>query len=303
MRIILLVCAALFGLALKALAAEVSETDKYYEAQTIITGVLEPERTRGFREGLREILIKVANAPELEADGRLPPILEHASDFIASYTLEDRNKHLKFNDEQGTRDRPHYLRMQADRAKVDGVLASLGLKPWFNRPVFEVLLVVHGPRGAFLIGDELPPDQASKKAASVRVTGENVALVSKKWDGFEQRETLKSISRRRGYAIAFPDLPNLATGEASVNPSFPQVREGQAVARWQADLFPDASGFWRLDATGWRMTSAGEVERDPDCYAASRSGVTFDVSIRDSLDAFARLFKEGLAGKCASGPT
>jgi hypothetical protein len=302
-RGIFLKCVGVIGLIGPTLAADSPTIDKYYQAQTIITGVLEPERMRGFREGLEEILIKVTNAPELADDGRLKPLIEHAADLIADYSLEDRNKHLKINDEQGTRDRPHYLRMKADRAKVDEAIARLGLKPWFDRPIFEVLLVVHDPRGAFLVGDELPPDQASREVAKIRLGGEDLNLVSKTWDGFEQREALKSIGKRRGYDVAFPNRPDAKPDGSVVNPVFPPSEAGRAIARWRGDLFPDASGFWRLESRAWKVSGAGEVDDDPTCYGSSRGGVTFDISIRDSLDAFARAFKDGMTQKCHTGPT
>jgi hypothetical protein len=301
-RGVFLVCVAVIGIAARTLAADSPSVDQYYQAQTIITGVLEPERMRGFREGLQEIFIKVTNAPELMQDEKLKPALEHAADFIADYSLEDRNKHLKINDEQGTRDRPHYLRIKADRAKVDSAIANLGLKPWFDRPVFEVLLVVHDPRGAFLIGDELPPDQASKEAAKIRLGGQSLTLVSKTWDGFEQREALKSIGKRRGYDVAFPNRLDVKPAGSAANPAFSPADAGRAIARWRGDLFPDASGFWRLESSAWKVTGEGEVDEDRTCYASSRGGVTFDISIRESLDAFARLFKDGTTQKCLTGP-
>ncbi|MGA7328778.1 MAG: DUF2066 domain-containing protein, partial [Rhodomicrobium sp.] len=89
-----------------------------YKAEVIVTGVGDAERLRGFREGIKEIVGKPTGNYALDEGTALQPFLSHPADFIQEFTYEDRMKNLPVRDEQGTRDRPFYLRMTADAAKL-----------------------------------------------------------------------------------------------------------------------------------------------------------------------------------------
>src|SRR5690606_22939725 len=121
--------AALFAI-LAAVPAAAVEVPDLYKAETIVTGTGAAERQRGFRETLAEVMVKASGDASLLGSARLESVLDHASDFVASWEQEDRMKGIPIHDEQGTRDRPFYLRVVFDKAKVDGALQALGLQPW-----------------------------------------------------------------------------------------------------------------------------------------------------------------------------
>ena len=50
---------------LSAACAQAIEIGDLYEAETIVTGTEEPERSRGFRIGLEEVLIKLSGDARL----------------------------------------------------------------------------------------------------------------------------------------------------------------------------------------------------------------------------------------------
>lgn len=115
-----------------------------YRGEAIVTGKdnLE-ERQRGFREALAEAVVKISGDPRLASDARLVPALAEPQRFVASFEYEDRLAKKKLMDEQGTRERSYFLRVDFDPAAVDGLLTDLNARPWpASRPRLLVLLVV-----------------------------------------------------------------------------------------------------------------------------------------------------------------
>src|SRR5688572_25532337 len=66
-------------------SAQAVEVENLYGGQAIVTGIFEPERTRGLRQVLLDVLIKVSAEPRLIDDPRVQPLLDRAKDFVASY--------------------------------------------------------------------------------------------------------------------------------------------------------------------------------------------------------------------------
>lgn len=217
-------------------AAALPET--LYRAEVIVTGVEEPERSRGFREGLEEIIVKLTGCPDLAGQPVLDPILSRAHEFVASYSYEDRMKHLPIRDEQGTRDRPHYLRFEADRVKLGSALRDAGLRLWnAPRPRVGIKLIVTDFIGTFTV-----PDEGSR--------------------GYEQREVLKSIARRRGIEIVLPD----ANGQFASAPTH----------RLEGTLTLHQEGGWLLEwAVGAAHLPAGQNRLRAE---------SFDTALRQSFD-------------------
>lgn len=152
-----------------------------YRGQTVVTGQENlPERARGIRETLVEVLVKASGDARLKGDIRLPTLLANAEGLVATLDYEDRHGNKPINHEQGTRDRSFILRVRFDEAKVASALASLGRKPWTaERPRLLVLLAVRDARGGYVVAE----------------TGDR---------GNGQREVLRSVAARRGLPIAVP---------------------------------------------------------------------------------------------------
>jgi hypothetical protein len=168
--------------------------DGLYRAEVLVTGTEEPERLRGFRVGLEEIIIKLTGKPGLKGSPTLTPLLDRAASLVTGYSYEDRNKHLPINDEQGTRERPHFLRFTTDPNSLNAVLKQAGLPLWKGeRPRLSVWLTVKDALGSFTVARE-----GSR--------------------GYEQREILKSIALHRGIGIELPTPKQVEAGPPSQPP-------------------------------------------------------------------------------------
>ncbi|MGI9385547.1 MAG: DUF2066 domain-containing protein, partial [Methyloligellaceae bacterium] len=176
--------------------------------------------------------------------------------LVLAFKYEDRMKDLPVQDEQGTRERPHFLRMIFDRAGIDAVLKELRIAKWAgDRPRLAVWLAVRDAR----------------RRCVLSLDGEH---------GYGQRELLKSAARRRGMPIALSKEDG-SVAYADVTADNPD-RLVAATKALGADgmlygtLTIDLEGFywnirWSLDCQGqkasWRQ-----------------SGVSFDTAIRGGID-------------------
>jgi uncharacterized protein len=136
-------------LACPALAAE---PDALYSSQAIVTGQGEKNRQPGFRDCLDRVLVKVSGDQRLTGLPQAAALRSHAGDFVASFSYRDRLAGKPVHDEQGTYDRPHDLTCRYDRKTIDGLLASLGSRPWLaERPTLLVVLDVQRGGQAFRV--------------------------------------------------------------------------------------------------------------------------------------------------------
>jgi hypothetical protein len=150
----------LFGLALLFIASTWSLTGRaaepdiveLYKAKTIVTGMREETRLKGFGDCLRSVLLKVSGDQRALDDPWLVPVLAKASDYVTAYHYHDRMSGIPTHDEQGTRDRPYDLSCDFSRDKVDAALASLGRKPWLApRPRIALFVSVRNEPAAFVL--------------------------------------------------------------------------------------------------------------------------------------------------------
>ncbi|MGE0152710.1 MAG: DUF2066 domain-containing protein [Reyranellaceae bacterium] len=223
-------------------SARAVEIENLYGGQAIVAGMFEPERTRGLRQVLLDVLVKVSAEPKLIDDPRVQPLLDRAKDFMTSYEYEDRMKGTPVRDEQGTRDRPHDLRIKFDPAKIDAALAELGLKSWTSdRPILLAWITIEYPGRKFIL----------------RKDGQ---------DGLGQKQALEAAAIRRGMKILvgedFTIYPPLST-----KPDETYILKG--TLRWQPDKVS-----WH---TNWQLTNL-QKERSwsvdsPSFDEAFRNGV------------------------------
>lgn len=258
------VFAALLGFAGIA-AARAEMVQGLYRAETIVTGTEMPERLRGFRLTLTEVLVKRSGDPSLFTAPALGPYLDHAADLVQDIEYEDRMKHLPIHDEQGTRDRPHFLRVGYMPEKVDALLVKLGVEAWDpDRPLVAVWLGIKDARQAYV----MPAD------------GD---------DGYSQRSALLQAARQRGVPVALPvmDLADNEIVDYAAVTGGDAARLTQASARYRADavlsgsLVYDPRGWWKID---WVLTPPQGGPR-----RWSLDQVTFDTAFRDGFDHVARI--------------
>ena len=239
------------------------QPDELYKAETIVTGTGGAERTRGFRIGVEDVLVKLTGDAGLPGTKAASAVAEHAADLVADFTYEDRMKDIPIHDEQGTRDRPHFLRMRFDAARFDAALDRAGLRKWTGeRPTLSVWIGISEPRGKYVLGRE--------------------------GGGYGQREVLKDASKKRGIPILLP-----AENQTAV--TYDAVAEGNlAVLRPASmELGGNAVLYGLLDFDGeahWntRWTVAGDrVEA-----AWTMNGVTFDAALKGAIDQVAAAFSK-----------
>jgi hypothetical protein len=159
-----------------------------YRTVTIVTGTGEESRHRGFAECLRQVLVKVAGDPRLAEDARVGGLAGEAANFVRDFGYRDRMAGIPVHDEQGTRDRPHFLTVEFEPARIDAALRALGRAPWPEpRPRVAVMLTVRTGDVAYVLAS----DGAS---------------------GRDQREALEAAAERLGLPVVLPDTAMAAAG-------------------------------------------------------------------------------------------
>ena len=245
-------------------AARAQQDSDLYKAVAFVTGTQEPERSRGFRDGLEQALIKLTGRADLAGSPRLARYLDQSAGFIASFNYEDRMKGIPVHDEQGTRERPHFLRIVFTKSMLDNVLAELSLTKWpVPRPRLAVLLAVDVPKGSFVLTR----------------TGEH---------GYGQREVLKSVSKKRAIPITFPaDDERISVSDIESN----RTKHIARAARSAGGKCP-LSGTLKLDAEGvyWKMRWILRCRGKSSNW--SLNGVTYDIALASGLEESARILSE-----------
>jgi uncharacterized protein len=266
MRIVLRIMIIAAGALAPQLAAAQSpalQPDELYKAETIVTGTGEAERMRGFRIGVDEVLVKLTGDSSLPGTKAASEVAEHAADLVADFTYEDRMKDIPVHDEQGTRDRPHFLRMRFDAAKFDAALNRAGLSKWTGeRPTLSVWIGISEPRGKYVLG---------------RAGG-----------GYGQREVLKDASKKRGIPILLPaedqtavNYDAVAKGDLAVLRPASRELGGNAVLYGLLDFDGEAHWNTRWTVSGDRVDAAWTM-----------NGVTFDAALKGAIERVAAAFSK-----------
>jgi hypothetical protein len=241
-----------------------------YRAETVITGTEEPERSRGLREAFADLVVKLTGNASLKNDVRLVSLLQRAGDFVQEIEFEDRMRGIPVHDEQGTRERPHYLRVRFRPETVERALADHGIKVWpADRPLVAVWFKVDTASDEYL----LEPDGAK---------------------GYGQREVFHETARRLGLPIALaPQRPErLPLTPADLAESdISRVREAttRGGALLVGSIVLTATGSW--DAW-WLLEWEGTRTR------WDLGAVTFDTAIKDGLQRTARILAQTQKPDC-----
>ena len=195
--------------------------------------------------------------PELTANSHLSKVLERADAAVTALDFEDRLGRKKVADEQGTRERSYYLRVDFDPAQVDAALGDLGRRPREAlRPKVLVLLAVRDPAGQYVLAD----------------AGDR---------GYGQRESLFVAARRAGLPVILPEdapggqgVPDYAAVVAAEPSGIEAVRRAYAADDVLVGTMTITSeGTWE---TLWRLSSLGSG-------AWSVGPSTFDRALADGV--------------------
>jgi hypothetical protein len=241
----------LLGFSAQPLGARV--VDDLYRAQTIVTGTEEPERTRGFRETFETVVAKLTGDTRLMSDPRIRALAATPHRFVEAFEYEDRMKDIPIHDEQGTRERPHFLRVTFSRTAIDDALQHLGIAKWSaDRPVVAVWLGIETAGGRFVLTDSGP-------------------------EGYGQRAVLTETASRLGLPIALPPASRSTIAfDAVANERISILRAAipQADVHLVGRLTVRDDGYWDI---AWSFHAPRGV------HQWSLSRVTFDRALKQGL--------------------
>ena len=243
----------------------VAAADRLYRAQTIVTGQGEANRLSGFAACLEDVLIKVSAAGKLAGDPHLAAAKADAQGYVKAFSYHDQMSGTPTRDEQGTRDRPYDLTVDFDQRKIDGLLATLGLKPWLShRPVLAVFVAMEQGARQYIVTSDMRQSDL-------------------------QRDSLLAAADKRGMPIVLPTSAVLVKSAITAAP-LPTL-SAAALASATADqggeialvghlVWSDQDLGW---ATEWRMEWQGKPHR------WQLRGVTFDEAFRRGIGGAAQL--------------
>lgn len=231
-----------------------------YRARAVVTGQGEAERARGFALCLEDVLVKVAGDPRLLRDPRLARLEAEAQSYVAAFDYRDRMAGIPVHDEQGTRDRPFDLFVTFDRAKIDGALRSLDLKPWTaERPRVVLFLRVRDGGGTYVLAGD----------------GER---------GLGQRQSLQAAAEKRGVPILLPNSHALAaagfTAAAGVGADLRHL--DRAAKRVGGTLALAGELQWKEQALGW--AADWHLRWRGIDHRWGLEGVSFDDAFRQAME-------------------
>jgi hypothetical protein len=236
-----------------------------YRARTVVTGQGETNRLTGFAACLEDVVIKVAAAGKLVDDARLEAAKTDARSYVKAFSYHDQMSGTPTRDEQGTRDRPYDLSVDFDQARIDGLIATFGLKPWSShRPVLAVFVEMEQGARQYIVTSDLRQSDL-------------------------QRDSLLAAADKRGMPIALPTAAQLSKSAiaAPALPTLPAAalapltaEQGGEIALVGHLVWSDADLGW---ATEWRLDWQGQPHR------WRLRGVTFDEAFRRGIAGAAQL--------------
>ncbi len=236
----------------------------------IVTGTDMRSRPSGMAQCLRRVLVKVSGDPALADDPRVDRLAPEAGALAEDLAYFDRMSDVPRRDEQGSRDRPFDLVVDFDPAKIDALLARLGVSPWrTGRPVLVAVLEIKDQHGG-----------------RYRLSGDG-------GDGERQREALFAAAERFGMRVVLPlDADAAAQGaatEAVVAETARHVPSAPAAALTGSLVWSDADAGW---VGAWHVAYGGREA------SWGIRGVSFDEAFRSAVGGAAAV----LSGHGAGAP-
>jgi uncharacterized protein len=237
-----------------------------YRARTVVTGQGEANRLTGFAACLEDVVIKVAAAGQLAADDpRLAAAKANARDYVRAFSYHDQMSGTPTRDEQGTRDRPYDLTVDFDQARIDGLLATLGLKPWLShRPVLAVFVEMEQGARQYIVTSDLRQSDL-------------------------QRDSLLAAADKRGAPIVLPTATVLAKSAitAATLPTVPAAELAGATAEQGGEIALIGHLVWSDEDLGWATEWRLEWRGEPHSWRLR--GITFDEAFRRGIAGAAQI--------------
>jgi hypothetical protein len=227
-----------------------------YRTKTVVTGQGEANRLIAFGRCLEDVLIKVSGVQKLAGDRRLKVHKSNAKNFVKAFSYRDQFEGKPKRDEQGTRDRPYDLTVDFDEDKIDGLLKTLGLKPWTgSRPrLFGLIQIVQGQRKFFVTTDGVPSDL--------------------------QRDAMLDAANRRGMAVVLPSTAAMQKSGGMLGRIEAPSGEGPIVPLVGRLVWDDRALGW---IAHWQIHWHGRSRR------WQVRGVTFDEAFRRGIGGAAQI--------------
>ena len=253
-----------------------------YGAERIVTGTEEPERSRGFREALEDVLVKVTGDTRLGSSEKIKPLLERASALVAGFVYQDRMKDLPVRDEQGTRDRPHVLRVWFDEPTLKSWLLALGLRAWpVDRPRVMMALWVERPGATdrqFFVADTGDYGLLQRQVALDHARKRGLPLVFPSAKDASKQDGIWRLMPR-----PYPDATEAPLAEALRTRRIEDFRKKNSIdAMLTCLLGLEQSGTWSGE---WDAASLPEFK---DLGRLPVRHVSFDTAIKDGIDMMVR---------------
>ena len=240
----------------------VDDTGALYRSVTIVTGTRVETRLPGFAECLGDVLVKVTGDQTIRADRRHSRAAKRAEDDVLRFSYRARHAGRPVHDEQGTHDRPHFLTVDFDRAKVDALAVKLGRKPWpLPRPRVLLLVAVENIKNAFVLTRDGTIDRSDDMRFAVGAAAAKTGLPPAV---FPTEAELTA----RGWTVKTLDTVKPADADALAR------ADGAQAAGAGRIVFNEKALGWIVN---WRMAYAGKT------YAWKTRGVNFDAAFRHAL--------------------
>ncbi|OCP09696.1 hypothetical protein BC374_01390 [Ensifer sp. LC13] len=244
---------------------QAADIAQLYSSDAIVTGTGEINRQIGFRECLREVLVKLSGDQTILDNSDFAALEAQAGSFVSTFFYRDRLEGIPIHDEQGTHDRPHDLTCRYEPATLDPLLARLGRKPWLkSRPAIAVFLAVKDQKRRFVLtrdGSESPYMADSLQAAAIPLA----------------------------LSVVLPDAATMTAQKldfAVLSQVTPETLVGPA-ADTKGDVALSGTLTWSDAARGW--IAKWRMDADGKLYQWQISGVSFDDGFRNAMRGAARI--------------
>ena len=245
--------------------AQPDSLDDLYTTRAVVTGKDERTRPLGFKLCFEDVLVKASGDASIVSDSRFEVLAASAGQYISTFSYRDRLEGKPVHDEQGTYDRPHFLTCRFDPQKIDGVLQTLGRKPWLaHRPRLVMLVAVHGRKSSGVLSSDGAFDA-------------------------DMREALANAAQRYGLSINLPSVATLGSNQISIDTAAttPNNQLSKVAEQSDSDLSLVGDLRWSDAALGWVATWS--LEASGRRHRWSVSGVNYDEAFRNAVRGAARV--------------
>jgi uncharacterized protein len=155
------------------------DTHDLYTAQTFVTGKSEESVAPQLAKCLADVLLKLSGDPAVASDPALAAYAGQLRGFVTGMSYRDYMEGIPIGDEQGTRDRPYFVKIGFAPDKVDAVLRALGRTPWTSaRPRIVAIIGVRNHARDYVLTSDGPwgADQRDALADAAWAMGLTSAL-------------------------------------------------------------------------------------------------------------------------------